>query len=486
MRPGTGLHSLQLQIAVIAAASLSVAGLAVILIHDAVSRLERTLSAEAEQQCSAACRELRRQYQERASYGEPLGSLPAGAQDLSLRGLAATVLRSYEGVEGGFHQAGAVLGYAFPTRAGAAKTQLTGWEAEQLARAVERARGDHAATVSAIQERDLVIIAARRAGPEGTVAWSLKRLAGVRDPVGQKRRLWLGALVLSALLGVAGIVSIWVSLRRGVAAVQSGLRRLGEDFSFRLPAHGGDFGEIARAINQMAERRAALEAELRRQDRLAALGKVVAGVAHEIRNPLNSMRLTLEVLDRKVKKGAAEVGEVAAVICEIDRLDLILARLLAFGRPALQDRHVQDVAPILRRAVNLVQDQSQKKGVEVAVEIDDSAGLRADVDAPQLEQVLINLLLNAIEASPGGATVRVEARRADGRLRITVADQGAGIPKEAQSHIFDAYYTTKPEGAGLGLSVSREIVANHGGELSLLPSGPGATFVVDLPLGRDS
>jgi len=482
-----GLSSLRWQVAVVSAASLSVAGLAVILIHDAVSRLEETLSEEAAQQCRAACRELRRQYQERSTYaGEPLASLPWSARDVSLAGLAAAVLRSYEGVEGGFVEQDAVLGYAFPTRAGEAKTQLTAWERERLRKAIERARRqDHVTTDTAAWERDLVVVAAVKAGPEGTLAWTMKRLAAVRDPAGQRRRLWLGALVLSAFLGVVGIVSIWFSLRRGVASIKGGLRRLEEDFSYRLPPRGGDFGQIVQAINHMAQRRAALEAELRRQDRLAALGKVVAGVAHEIRNPLNSMRLTLELLDRKVEKGAAEAGEVEAAIREIDRLDLILARLLAFGRPALGDRHVQEVAPLLRRAVSLVQEQSQTKGVEVAVALED-AGLRADLDAPQIEQVLINLLLNAIEASPPGGRVRLEVRGADRRLRITVADQGPGIPPEEQSHVFDAYYTTKPEGAGLGLAVSREIVANHGGELSLLPGGPGATFLVDLPVERNA
>jgi signal transduction histidine kinase len=488
MRPFTGLHSLRVQIAVIAAASLSVAGLAVILIHDAVARMEETLLEEAEQQCRAACRELRRQFQERAAYGgEPLAGLPVSAQDLSLKGLAAAVLRSYEGVEGGFFEEGAILGYSYPTRAGEPKAQLTRWEQERLRAAVEKAqRGNEATTASAAFERDLVVLAARPAGAEGAFAWTLKRLSGVRDPVGQRRRLWLGALVLSALLGVAGIVSIWVSLRRGVAAVKGGLRRLEEDFAFRLPGVGGDFGEIAQAINEMAQRRAALEAEVRRQDRLAALGKVVAGVAHEIRNPLNSMRLTLELLARKVRKGTAEAGEVEAAIREIDRLDLILARLLAFGRPALQDRHVQDVAPILRRAMSLVQEQSRKKSVELAVELEEAGELRADVDAPQIEQVLINLLLNAIEASPPGRRVALAARREHGRLRITVADQGPGVPVEAQAHVFDAYYTTKPDGAGLGLSVSREIVATHGGDLTLAPGGAGATFLVDLPLERGS
>jgi signal transduction histidine kinase len=289
-------------------------------------------------------------------------------------------------------------------------------------------------------------------------------------------------LVAAALLGVAGIVSIWYSLRTGVTQVKDGLARLEEDFGFRLEDSGGDFGEIARAVNQMAERRAHLEANLRKQDRLAALGKVVAGVAHEIRNPLNSIRLTLELLDRRLRKGAATGAEVEAAIGEIDRLDRILARLLAFGRPALTERRVRDLGSLVRSAAGMVHDRAQRKSVSLNVDV--SENLEADVDGPQIEQVLINLLLNAIEASPPGGSVSVIAAATETGIRISVADEGPGIPDGARPHIFDAYYTTKPEGTGLGLSISCEIVANHGGSLGFETGPEGTLFHVDLPAER--
>jgi len=478
-------HGFRAQIAIISAASLAVTGLAIILIRDVISSTESTLVAGARQQCEAACRELKRQYHERSAYGgDSLQNLPAEAQDISLKGLAATVLRSYEGVEGGFYrEAGArILGHVYPT--GGKAPGLSEREMALLASAAAETERSGRAIRTGVWGRDIAVVVAELVGPGEGAAWALRRLVSLRDPVVEKRRWWLVALVLSAMLGMGGIVSVWYALRAGVAGINSGLRKLEEHFDHRLPSIPGEFGEISRAINQMAERRMALEAELRKQDRLAALGKVVAGVAHEIRNPLNSIRLALELLDRCLKKGTARPEEVRAAIAEIDRLDLILTRLLAFGRPVLTDRRPQDLIALARQAVKLVQDPSRQKNIEITFETDGSAELVADVDGPQIQQVLINLLLNAIEASPPSGRIEVRAGGEDQSVHVSVADSGPGIPESVQPHVFDAFFTTRPDGAGLGLSVSREIVANHGGSLSFQSGPNGATFNVVLPMER--
>jgi signal transduction histidine kinase len=351
---------------------------------------------------------------------------------------------------------------------------------DRLVELNQGSEGPHTARLD--QGQDVWVGAVEQVAPDGSVAWAVKRLAGVRDPVVEQRRWWLAGLVLSALLGLGGLISISIRLRRGVDAVNLGLHRLESDFTHRLPAIGGDFGEIGKAINQMADRRQGLEATLRQQDRLAALGKVVAGVAHEIRNPLNSIRLTLELLGRRVQKGAVRGGEVQGALEEVDRLDRILARLLAFGRPGLEDRRVQDVRPLIERAVKMVQEQAQRKNVSVVLEGD--APLQADVDGLQVEQVLLNLLLNAVEASPGGRAVRIETGTKEGAVQITVADEGPGIPESVRDHVFDPYFTTKPTGSGLGLSVSREVVSHHDGELRFESNGRGTAFVLRLPAQR--
>jgi signal transduction histidine kinase len=485
--------SFRTQIAVIALASLSMAAVAVILVRDVLRSTEQTLVREAQQQCVNAARELRRQFQERAvllssqdDLLRPTAPLPFEAEDLSLKGLSSAVLRSYEGVSGGFFLVPLerVAGYVDPSDTSPA----SGPEAaatELLDRLIELA--DNGGGIQAHQlgqGQDVWVGAIEQVDPNGSVAWAVKRLAGVRDPVVEQRRWWLTGLVISALLGLGGLISISIRLRRGVDSVNLGLHRLESDFTHRLPAIGGDFGEIGKAINQMASRRQALEATLRQQDRLAALGKVVAGVAHEIRNPLNSIRLTLELLSRRVHKGLVRGDEVQGALEEVDRLDRILGRLLAFGRPGLEDRRVQDVRPLIERAIKMVQEQAQRKNISIAFERGGDP-LEADVDGLQVEQVLLNLLLNAVEASPDSSPVYVEAANREGTVRVTVTDEGPGIPVSIRDHVFDPYFTTKETGSGLGLSVSREVVSHHDGELAFESNGRGTTFVLRLPAERN-
>jgi signal transduction histidine kinase len=484
--------SFRTQIAVIALAALSMVALAVILVRDVLRSTEQTLVREAQQQCLNAARELRRQFEERAillrsrdGVVAPAAPLPFEAEDLSLKGLSTAVLRSYEGVAGGFFLAPLkrVAGYVDPADTEAAAEPATAAVELLNLLAGEAADAEGPRAEQLAQGQD-VWVGAVEPLASGSMAWAVKRLAGVRDPVVEQRRWWLAGLVLSALLGLGALISISIRLRRGVHAVNLGLHSLESDFTYRLPSIGGDFGEIAKAINQMANRRQALEATLRQQDRLAALGKVVAGVAHEIRNPLNSIRLTLELLRRRVLRGAVQRNEVEAALEEVDHLDHILARLLAFGRPGLEDRRVQDVRPLLERAVKMVQEQSQRSNVPIALE-GGGEPLEADVDGLQVEQVLLNLLLNAIESSPGGRGVRVEAGRGEGVVRITVSDEGPGIPESFREHVFDPFFTTKESGSGLGLSVSREVVSHHSGELTFETNGRGTTFVLRLPVRRD-
>jgi len=466
--------SLRAQIAIIVLASVAMLALAGVLIRDVISRTETRLVDEAGEQVLAAARELQVQYEERAAVAadDPLEALPPRALDISLRGLAATVLRSYRGVEGGFQLSGNIAGF----------TSARTLSADELALA------DAAAASGAARadwDLDIAVAAAVPLDSGNGAAWAMKRLAGIGDP-GVERRRWLVAgLLLSALFGLGGVVSVWYSLRSGVNTVQTGLQKMESDFSYRMPAIAGDFGQIGEAANQMASRRTALETELRRQDRLAALGKAVAGVAHEIRNPLNSMKLTLELLSRRLRKGTARPDEVRGALDQIDRLDQIVGRLLAFGRPALADRHRQELRPIMEQAAAMVHEPARRKQVEIKVSFPQDAPVEADMDGPQIQQVLINLLLNAIDASPPGEPVELSAQPRDGGFAISIADRGDGIGEEARAHIFDVYYTTKPDGVGLGLSVSREIVANHGGRLEF-DSKPGETvFRFVLPGERN-
>jgi signal transduction histidine kinase len=479
--------SFRAQAFIIAAASLAVAGLAALIVHEVVFTTESKLQADAQQLCTAACQELKVQYQERATYaGDPLRELPQDAQEISLRGISMTVLKGYRGVKGGMYLTAPnrFMGYAYPTATSGSVSELTEAEREFIRSLADRADAiQEVATESEWWDHVLVVGAAVRSSD--MIIWTIKRVPVLRYPFLGTQRWWLAALVFSTILGVGGIISIWYMLHSGVVAIQQGLRKLEDDFSFRLPLVRGDLGQVAMAINRMAERRMALEEKLRQQDRLAALGKVVAGVAHEVRNPLNSIKLTLQLLERRSKKGIVASHEVQECLQEIDRLDMIVGRLLAFGRQAITNRHAQELAPLIHQAIKMVHEPMQQKDVQIVVE-KLQTDLVADIDGSQIMQVLINLLLNAIEASPSSGTVRLTAKNSGSNACIRIADEGSRIPDDVRPHVFDAYYTTKPNGSGLGLAVSREIVVNHGGALEFESEDSGTTFIMLLPAKRSA
>jgi signal transduction histidine kinase len=478
--------SFRTQVAIIAAASLAVVGLAVFLVRNVISTTEGALLADARQTCISACQELRLQYEERTTYGSDLLQMPPEARDLSLTGISATVLRTFDGIEGGIYllKEDRLSGYANPSDPKATRPRPRGPRMDAIRALVKSAAATNEVFTQRNQfDTNYIVWAAARTKSGGAVVWTARHLSIPRNPLAETGRWWLAALILCTLLGMLGIVSIWYMLHAGIASIRRGLHKLEEDFTYRIPMIRGDLGQVAMAINGMAERRMALEAELRRQDRLAALGKVVSGVAHEVRNPLNSMKLTLQLLDRRLKKGVSVSNEIQESLREIDRLDMIVGRLLAFGRPTMTSRQVQNLALLVEQATKMVQEPARQKGVSIAIHgLDQSAA--ADVDGPQIVQVLINLLLNAIDASPTSGMVRVEAEHLASSVRIVVSDQGPGIAEEAKAHVFDAYFTTKPNGSGLGLAVSREIVANHGGELEFETSTSGTNFVLTLPVDR--
>ncbi len=479
--------SFRAQAFIIAAASLAVVGLAAFIVQDVVFTTESKLRAEAQQLCTSACQDIRIQYEERAAYtGDPLRELPRDAQEISLKAISNTVLQAYTGIKGGMYLATSdrIMGYAYPTADSRADFELTKVERDFIrSLAGQTSINGEIATQSERRRRDLIVAATVQSN--GMIIWAMRRVPVIQYPLIGTHRWWLAALVFSTILGVGGIISIWYMLHSGVMSIRQGLRRLEEDFSYRLPSIRGDLGQVALAINRMAERRMALEEKLRQQDRLAALGKVVGGVAHEVRNPLNSIQLTLQLLERRLKKGIAVSNEVQECLQEIDRLDMIVGRLLSFDQPAMINRKTQEIAPLIFQAMKMVHDPMQKKNVRFETTGVESS-LTADVDGPQIIQVLINLLLNAIEASPAAGIVRLSAGSSGPNFYIRISDEGSRIPENVRPHIFDAYYTTKPNGTGLGLAVSREIVINHGGALEFESETGGTTFIMVLPVDRSS
>lgn len=474
-------NRLTLQMLFALAAALSVAALSVVLITEAIRSAESVVLSEANRTIATAIKELKQQYQYRSAADNSWLSLPARARDVSLRGITQTVLRSYPGVEGGFYSAPDFLGYAFPTHdTGAAKTDVPTAEHGLIISIVKQSLDTGQLVQRVVRGRaDLLVLGALADPNHGAVVWAMKRIAG-RTPGRVRRELLLTILVIAALISIVGTLATGVSLGRGVAQIKNGLSVLETNFDYHLPERSDELGLISRSINRMASLRRKLEAELRREDRLRALGRLAAGLAHEIRNPLNSIRLTIQLLERRLATNSVRREDLWTVRNEVDRLSTLLNGLLDLQRSRQPRPTWQPVFPILNHCISLIQQQAEMQNTSVCLECG-KTWPEACFDSQQLMQTIVNLLLNALEASPPGGTIHVRTVSEDGAVRVEVRDEGAGLNSEQQEHLFEPFYTTKPAGTGLGLAVCRELMRSQGGDLIYKPGGAGACFVVELP-----
>ena len=225
-----------------------------------------------------------------------------------------------------------------------------------------------------------------------------------------------------------------------------------------------------------------------RHEKLASLGLLAAGVAHEIRNPLTAIRAALFVQKRKAPAGSPESGNVEVVERETARLERIVNDFLRFARPAEPELTVMTADLLLLEARQFFAPQLERRNIRL--ECEPSEPLRVRVDTLQLKQVLINLIQNAADSIHGDGTVTLRARPdrrrlANGEIPVVVlevSDTGAGIPPEVQKRLFDPFFTTKENGTGLGLSIAARIVQKHGGELQYQTQvNCGTTFGIILP-----
>jgi signal transduction histidine kinase len=229
-------------------------------------------------------------------------------------------------------------------------------------------------------------------------------------------------------------------------------------------------------------------AVLERQEKLASLGTLAAGVAHEIRNPLTAINVRVHSLKRTLAAGTSEREDVTVIDEEIRRLDRIVRDFLDFARPSPPQLVTVHVESLFHRVQSLLGAQWRKSSIQLNVEPPGDLWIR--VDTHQLEQVLINLVQNAADSIEGEGTITLRARPEPARIAglaapavvIEVVDTGKGIPPEVQKRIFDPFFTTKENGTGLGLAIAASIVEKHGGVLQCRTQvGRGTTFGIVLP-----
>lgn len=261
-----------------------------------------------------------------------------------------------------------------------------------------------------------------------------------------------------------------------IAMVGNLANMLAEELRLQSRKHQLTAQQLADANEQIQK----AEEAVRRSDRLAALGQLSAGLAHELRNPLGTIRASAEMLSRNVASENEVAREVAGFIStEVDRCNSLITRFLQFARPLQLKAANADLGQTIDRAVELVEREAP--GISIYKNYEPE--IRPFVfDAELMERVFYNLLLNAAQATAPGGAVTVKARSLAGAAEISVIDRGVGIQPDQMKSIFNPFFTTKPDGVGLGLAIVAKIVDEHGGKIAVESEpGKGSLFRVLLP-----
>jgi signal transduction histidine kinase len=301
---------------------------------------------------------------------------------------------------------------------------------------------------------------------------------------------WRGGIAASVIAGVFYIPHIMMAWQSNPAYRTAQYVEVG--MFFVVAAIIGALADVERKQKQKIEETAAKLSEtyarlqasieqLRRADRLSALGELSAGLAHEIRNPLGALDGAVQILQRAELPAETRYEFAQIASSEVGRLKTLLTSFLDFARPQPPQRILIEPALLLESVARLATETAKMANVRVVIEADQGAPVA--VDTEQIKQVLLNLVLNAVQAMPHGGQVLLRATQDVNSVRLEVVDEGSGIASENLERIFDPFFTTRANGTGLGLSIAHQIVHAHGGQI-IVRNNPdrGATFSFVLPL----
>ncbi len=305
-----------------------------------------------------------------------------------------------------------------------------------------------------------------------------------------KLNLFAGIYGLGAIVSIIAGLVLSRHITRPLLALTQGVRSVtAGDYSRTVPAGGGaEMSELALGFNKMAaqlNRMHSLEKELRRRDRLSALGEAVAVIAHEVRNPLGIIKSSTELVQKRAQLAPAEHKLLDYVIDEVRRIDALVREFLDFAHPAALIKSPVDIAHIVARVAGAAELDLKKRQVSIKA-ILPATPVMVYGSEDQLHQAMLNLILNAADAMPGGGVIRIELTQLDNtRVSIAVEDEGMGVADDKRVKIFEPFFTTKAKGTGLGLPKVKSIAEAHEGEVVYEDAvGGGALFRIVLPVLR--
>ncbi|ACB96561.1 sensor histidine kinase [Beijerinckia indica] len=448
-------------------------------------------AGQAEAEIGRACDAIGNAYR---FYSSGWHGPPAGVNDDVLRqGLTTvvqTALRDRPGIEGGIWQSDAgSLAYAFPTYQGSGpKTDVPQAELPHI-QAVNQAAlaaGDRQAVSRYdASSQILLLTACPLPGPiPSLTAWTMTRVVTLAGSGYRLLMMGLSVLFAAVLAAAVLLTRLTMTWSRHVARIETALQAHDIAELPTLPPTGErELDRIVMALNDAGQRLAEARRradQLARQvetgERLAAIGRVAAGVAHEIRNPIAAMRLKAE----NAMAGDSERKNLALTMMlgQIERLDALVRRLLSVTERETLNRAPVALKPFLESCLSTHLELARSKAIALDCAADSE---EPSFDSDQMRRALDNLVLNAIEAAPAETAIVIAARHDHENLVVSVCDGGSGPPAEIRDHLFEPFVTSRADGTGLGLSIVREVAAAHGGIARLSCSRTGTVFEIVVP-----
>jgi signal transduction histidine kinase len=439
-----------------------------------------------EEAVTRTCRELADRYQFFV-IGRP-GTTVDDAVKQELVSVLQAALRQSPGVEGGIWQADAgSLAYAFPTYEGTGpKTDLPVAELSIISRVnADALREDRPVTVHLVGRSQVLVVHAcpLRGLFAGVTGWTMKRAFAADGSAYNQLLAGLAVLALTVFgsaIWLARILYLWSRQLFQLETELGGRDPGAADLPALTRTGEREFDRLVDALNATGARLADERRRASAAERLAAVGRLAAGLSHEIRNPIAAMRLKAENALATNDEGR-RILALQSILQQVGRLDGLLRDLLAMTQRREPKLAEIDLAAFLERTADAHRELAASKGVKLVVGPAPPAAAPVLFDAEQMHRALDNLILNAIENTPAGGSIDVAAERCSDRLCLRVRDTGHGVPEDIRDRLFEPFVTGRLEGTGLGLALVREIARAHAGEARLVPTSQGTEFEIEVP-----
>jgi two-component system sensor histidine kinase AtoS len=324
-------------------------------------------------------------------------------------------------------------------------------------------------------------------GPEIAPGWypaMYPVTTALPPPGGSVRYALIGLATLCGAVIVASFVLLGRRIRRRIAPLVAGADAFARgELALEIPARGDDeIAKLAQTLNRMSAQLRSLIHSRVESEKRAVLGEFAASVAHEVRNPLATIKTSVQALGAR-EENPARRELLSLIVEEIERINQVIESLLGFARPSEPQRAEVSARDLLRRIAALAGSMAEESHVKVSIR--DEPDLRLLVDIGQAQQILMNLVLNALQAMPEGGLLRLGAHREAGFGCISVLDTGPGMSNDVAQKVMEPFFTTKPGGTGLGLPLSRQLAEMNGGGLELVSApGAGTTATLRVPLAE--